>query len=161
MRAFLMTGWALDLGTTNTALARWDDAAGQPRLVELPAVCRNPKGSDPFEAPRLVPSAIDFLDRPGIVDRVGAWPPLERLALVGRTALIGRPALVRNQGSHLLENVWVEATFYNVARQVMDTQAVRIGSVSPGSVRAFRIEAESYDNLYNIDSYELRPTWDE
>jgi molecular chaperone DnaK (HSP70) len=92
-------GWAIDLGTTNSALARWDDAAGQAKLVVLPSVCRDPHGDDPLAAPRLVPSAIDFLDRPGLLDRIGAWPPLERTALFGRLAVIGRPALARNQGS--------------------------------------------------------------
>lgn len=94
-----MTGWALDLGTTNSALARWNDVTGQPRLVDLPAICRNPKADEPLEAPRLVPSAIDFLDRPGALGQLGAWPPLERFALLGRTAVIGRPALRRNLGA--------------------------------------------------------------
>ena len=29
-----MPGWALDLGTTNSGIALWDDATDQPRLVE-------------------------------------------------------------------------------------------------------------------------------
>jgi molecular chaperone DnaK (HSP70) len=91
-----MTGWALDLGTTNSALARWDEAAGQPSLLELHAVCRLPAGDDPLEAPRMVPSAVDMLEAPGLVDRLGAWPLLERHAFLGRRALIGRPALERN-----------------------------------------------------------------
>ena len=33
-----MTGWALDLGTTNSGVARWDEGRGQPPLVELPEV---------------------------------------------------------------------------------------------------------------------------
>ena len=35
-----MTEWALDLGTTNCAVACWDDSLCKPRLIELPAVCR-------------------------------------------------------------------------------------------------------------------------
>ena len=93
-----MGGWALDLGTTNTGMARWDDEIGRPRLVELPAVCRNRSDQEPLEAPRLVPSAVDILDKPSFVDRMGRWPPLERLAFVGHRALIGRPALDRNYG---------------------------------------------------------------
>ena len=93
-----MGGWALDLGTTNTGMARWDDDLGQPRLVELPAICRNPSDQEPLEAPRLVPSAVDLVDHPTLRDRIGRWPPLERLAFVGRRALIGRPALDRNYG---------------------------------------------------------------
>jgi molecular chaperone DnaK (HSP70) len=93
-----MQGWALDLGTTNTAIARWDDATGQPRLVEMPAVCRRPDAQDPLEAPRLVPSAVHLLEPSGVLDRVGAWPAVERLMFVGRRALIGRPALEKNEG---------------------------------------------------------------
>lgn len=93
-----MSGWALDLGTTNSALARWDRSQSQPRLVELPAVCRSADADDAFEAPRLVPTAVHFLETPGFFDRLGSWPPLERRAFVGRRAHIGRAALERNQG---------------------------------------------------------------
>ncbi len=94
-----MRSLALDLGTTNTALARWDDESGQPRLVELAAVCRHPGAGDALEAPRLVPSAVDLIDHPGLVDRLGSWPLLERAMFLGRRAWIGRPALERNQVS--------------------------------------------------------------
>src|SRR5206468_72714 len=86
------------LGTTNTGLARWDEASGQPQLVELPGVCRKPRGDDRLEAPALVPSVVELLPPASLLDRLGTWPPLERLLLLGRTALIGRPALERNQG---------------------------------------------------------------
>jgi molecular chaperone DnaK (HSP70) len=93
-----MEAWALDLGTTNSAVARWDESRGQPQLIELNAVCRNPEGEDALEAPRLVPSAVDLIDKPTFLDRVGRWPPLARRMFLGRHALIGRPALVRNDG---------------------------------------------------------------
>jgi molecular chaperone DnaK (HSP70) len=91
-----MTGWALDLGTTNSGIARCDDS-GQPQLVELNAVCRDPERDDPLEAPRMVPSALHVLERPSLVDRLGAWPPLARHAFLGRWALIGQRALERNK----------------------------------------------------------------
>jgi molecular chaperone DnaK (HSP70) len=91
-----MTGWALDLGTTNSGVARWDEAGGQPQLVELPEVCRRPEGADPLEAPRLVPSAIHMLEHQGLLDRLGRWRPIAERFFLGHTALIGRPALERN-----------------------------------------------------------------
>lgn len=94
-----MTGWALDLGTTNSGVAFWDPALGKPRLVELPAVCRKPATEDPLEAPRLVPSAVHFLEKLGVVDRLGSWPPLSRRFFLGQRALIGRPAIQRNEGT--------------------------------------------------------------
>ena len=93
-----MTGWALDLGTTNSGVACWDDALGKPRLVELPEICRKLEATDPLEAPRLVPSAVHFLENLGMVDRLGSWRPLARRFFIGRRALIGRQALERNDG---------------------------------------------------------------
>jgi molecular chaperone DnaK (HSP70) len=92
------TGWALDLGTTNSGVAFWDEATGKPRLIELPAVCRKLDAQDPLEAPRLVPSAVHFLENPRLVDRLGSWPPLARRFFMGRRALIGRQALEQNEG---------------------------------------------------------------
>ena len=89
--------WALDLGTTNTGLARWEAREGEPRLVELPRLSRRPSGDDALEVAALVPSVVQLLPPAGLLDRIGAWPPLERVFLVGRTALLGRPALERNQ----------------------------------------------------------------
>jgi molecular chaperone DnaK (HSP70) len=91
-----MAGWALDLGTTNSGIARCDDT-GQPQLVELVAVCRDPERDDPLEAPRMVPSAVHVLERPGLVSRLGGWPPVARRLFLGRRALIGQRALDRNR----------------------------------------------------------------
>jgi hypothetical protein len=87
-----MTGWALDLGTTNSGIARCDET-GQPQLVELLAVCRDPERDDPLEAPRMVPSAVHVLARAGLVDRIGSWPPLARRVFLGRR---GRKASCRS-----------------------------------------------------------------
>lgn len=92
-----MNGWAVDLGTTNTGVALWDEALGQPRLLELPAICRQPAGDDPLEAPRLIPSGVQLVEDPGIWDRLGAWRPLARRVFWGRQAFIGRPALDSNR----------------------------------------------------------------
>jgi molecular chaperone DnaK (HSP70) len=92
-----MAFWALDLGTTNTVLARWDAAVGRPHVVELASVSRAPEGGDPLEAPRVVPSAVHVLEPRTLWDRIGRWRPLKR-HLIGHQALIGRRALELNQG---------------------------------------------------------------
>jgi molecular chaperone DnaK len=94
-----MESWALDLGTTNSGVARWDDASDQACLVELPDVCRLAERDDPLEASRMIPSAVHLLEAPGLIDRLGAWRPLARHFLIGRTGFIGRQALQRNQAS--------------------------------------------------------------
>jgi hypothetical protein len=65
-------------------VALWDESQGKPRLIELPAVCRKLEATDPLEAPRLVPSAIHFLENPGPLDLLGSWPPVTRRFLCRR-----------------------------------------------------------------------------
>ena len=81
--------WALDLGTTNTLLARWDSAADRPVLVDLPAICRAPGGTGELEAARAVPSAVHVLDEPGFWARMGRGR-LGRYVLWGKLAHVGR-----------------------------------------------------------------------
>lgn len=88
--------WALDLGTTNTILARWDAQADRPRVFELPAVCREPGEQDPLQAPRAVPSAVHVFDRPSLTARWTRSGWLARRMLLGHLAHIGRPALKTN-----------------------------------------------------------------
>jgi molecular chaperone DnaK (HSP70) len=94
-----MNAWGLDLGTTNSGVARWDKASDQAVLVELPEVCRMPEREDPLEAPRMVPSAVHLLEEPGLVDRIGSWHAVARHFLIGRTGFIGRQALERNRAT--------------------------------------------------------------
>ena len=96
-----MSRWALDLGTTNTGLARWDADAHRPRLLEIPEVCRRPEGADDLEAPRLVPSATQIRDEQGFWDRMGSRPFFLKRTLWGEQALIGRQALDANDGQTL------------------------------------------------------------
>ena len=69
-----MKGWALDLGTTNTGLAYWDQQAERARLIELPVICRKPGNRDPLAAPRMIPSATQMLPPQGFLGRLGRKP---------------------------------------------------------------------------------------
>jgi len=89
--------WALDLGTTNSLLARWDLANDKPLLLEMPAITRRSARTEAGDASRAVPSALHVLDRPSFWARFG---PLSRRLLLGRRALIGREALDRNVLRH-------------------------------------------------------------
>jgi molecular chaperone DnaK (HSP70) len=89
--------WALDLGTTNSLLARWDAGADAPAIVSLPALSRRPEfgPEEAVMAQRAVPSALEVLAEPGLWARMGRSGPLSRWA-PGRLAHIGQPALSRN-----------------------------------------------------------------
>ncbi|MFO0745788.1 MAG: Hsp70 family protein [Myxococcota bacterium] len=89
--------WAIDFGTTNTGVATWDATARRPRFIELPDICRKPKGEDALEAPRVVPSAVHLVEPQGFAGRLGAWR-IFRKRLWGTHGLIGRLALEKNQG---------------------------------------------------------------
>jgi len=90
----------MDLGTSNTALARWDPVADRPKLMELPNVCRIPGGGDPLEAPRLVPSATHMDMDDGFWGKLGRRPFFLKRVFWGRHAWIGRQALERNATGH-------------------------------------------------------------
>lgn len=88
--------WAIDVGTTNTGVARWDPEAGQPRLVALPDICRAPSSEDPLEAPLLVPSATEARAHLDFWSRLGSVGVLRRNAFLGSLGMIGAPALLAN-----------------------------------------------------------------
>ncbi|HNH46815.1 MAG TPA: Hsp70 family protein [Myxococcota bacterium] len=92
-----MSAWALDLGTTNSALARFNAEQLRPELLELPELSRRPAGADLLTAPRMVPSVVHLLE-PDLTTRLGRLPFLRDQVFWGREALIGRPALEQNQG---------------------------------------------------------------
>jgi len=98
-----MAKWAIDLGTSNTGLARWDDESHRPRLLELPSICRKPEGADALEAPKLVPSATEVIQSEtlGFWSRMAKRPFLLRRVFWGQHAIIGRPALERNEAENL------------------------------------------------------------
>jgi molecular chaperone DnaK (HSP70) len=89
--------WSLDLGTTNSGLARWDETRERAELFELPGICRKADANDPLEAPRMVPSAVHMLEQNDWPTRIGRWPWVQRMTFLGKQALIGREALERNQ----------------------------------------------------------------
>lgn len=89
--------WAIDLGTTNTGVARWSEAEGRPRLVELPDICRHPGSEDHLEAPLLVPTLTHAFANLSFWSKVGRWPAVARAMFMGKQAWIGRKAQEANQ----------------------------------------------------------------
>ncbi|HIE53088.1 MAG TPA: Hsp70 family protein [Armatimonadetes bacterium] len=84
--------WAIDLGTTNTVVARWDPEAQEPRVVPLREISRPQILT---ETP-VVPSAV-YLRHPRTWrDHLGRWPFVERRWFLGRQAEIGQVAWEMN-----------------------------------------------------------------
>ncbi|NJK89407.1 MAG: Hsp70 family protein [Myxococcales bacterium] len=91
--------WALDFGTTNTALAYWDEDRQRAVLLEMPEISRSPEASgsdEALEAPHLIPSAVEPFDRLSLWSMMGRWPPVQRVAFWGKQAFVGRAALDRS-----------------------------------------------------------------
>lgn len=92
-----MAEWALDLGTTNSVLARWDSELERPDIVRLPQVCRDPSlDAPPFTAPSAIPSAVHMVEDRSFWAQMGRLPGLSGQVFWGRQAHIGRAALERN-----------------------------------------------------------------
>ena len=92
--------WALDLGTTNSLLARWDVADDRPAVLEMPAVAHRPAKTDAVDVSRAVPSAVHVLDHPSWTARLARSGFLARHFFLGKLALIGREAVELNQLRH-------------------------------------------------------------
>src|SRR6187401_2621310 len=85
--------WGLDIGTTNTSLARWEEKSDRPHLVQLPGLIRPSEQIDGGSPPQIVPSAVQLLEAPSVWTRVGTWGPLSRRQLWGQLAHIGQRAI--------------------------------------------------------------------
>lgn len=88
--------WAIDLGTSNTGIARWDAAARRAEIVQLPHVARAPRPDRPLEPARMVPSMVELLPL-DLAHKVGDWGWVRKNAFVGRQALIGCAAQASNE----------------------------------------------------------------
>ena len=91
-----MGHWAIDLGTTNTGVARWDAAARRPVLVSLPAIERPVDPARPLDAAGMVPTATQLLEL-DLAAKLGGWGWFRKNAFVGVHAEIGWPALRQNE----------------------------------------------------------------
>jgi|GEM_PF-318928 len=88
--------WAIDLGTTNSALAHWDSSVDRPRLVAKSGTRRKAlTEQDRLELPAVVPSALQIREHIPLLTRLSDWGPGRRLAW-GELADIGQTALDLN-----------------------------------------------------------------
>lgn len=93
-----MSRWAIDLGTTNTSIARWHDREAHPELIHLPRICRQAGPDQKLEVRYSVPSSVWLLPHEDWKTRVGRWSWVQQLAFIGQQARIGREALEADGG---------------------------------------------------------------
>ena len=91
-----MSHWALDLGTTNSVLARWDEERLRPEIVKLKGLSREVHGDDPLATAAVVPSAVHLVEQGDLWTVLGRWPTFSDKLQWGRHAYIGEAALARN-----------------------------------------------------------------
>ncbi len=91
-----MSKWAVDLGTTNTRIARWNKSQQLPEMMHLPDVCREAPPGQEIEVRNSVPSCLYVLPQDSLQTKIGYWPVLRSLFFIGQRALIGREALARD-----------------------------------------------------------------
>lgn len=86
---------AMDLGTTNTGFSLWDEAKRVPDLVALPGISRphNTFNDAAVNDANTIPSALFDKSILSLVDRMGAWPWIQRRTFLGSTAKVGMAAM--------------------------------------------------------------------
>jgi molecular chaperone DnaK (HSP70) len=90
--------WAIDLGTSNTAVAGWRPAQNAARRAELRPVARSADPDRPLDTPGQVPTVLELLE-PDLATRASLIWPLRGRVDWGRLAVIGEPA---RQAHHAL-----------------------------------------------------------
>lgn len=84
--------WALDLGTTNSTIAAWNEERAEPQMLDLGDLARPVILT---ETP-VIPSCVFLHHGRTWRDQVGRWPWIERWRLLGRQAYVGNLAMEMN-----------------------------------------------------------------
>ena len=95
-----MSFWSIDLGTSNTAVARWNPDAGHPDMIHFEELCREPEGGSEIDVRYSIPSSVFMVEPKTFKERMARWSVLDRWFSLGRRAYIGRAALERDRHTH-------------------------------------------------------------
>ncbi len=94
-----MSYWALDFGTTNSVLARWNEEEGQPELQQMHNICREPLENQKINVQYSIPSCVYLLKNQNWKDVIGTWPLIQKYFFIGNQALIGKEALEQDRST--------------------------------------------------------------
>ena len=64
-----------------------------------------------------------------------------------------------NRSERPLEDVRITVTIYGMGQMVYDTQAVSLGTLQPGEVRAFNVQLSKFDSIFNVSRHECVGTF--
>ena len=103
--------WALDLGTTNSALAVWNDERAEPQMVGLTEI----SSSTLLTETPILPSAVFLSHGRDWKTQLGRWPLVERRWLLGRQGYIG--ALAQEMNASGYSSNYVESFKPMLARE--------------------------------------------
>jgi len=92
-----LSKWAIDLGTTNSCITRWNDKLGQPEIINLKNISReNIQALDKLEMPSIVPSTVFVLPHDRFKTKLGLMPFFSKRFFIGKQGLIGMEAIKEN-----------------------------------------------------------------
>jgi molecular chaperone DnaK (HSP70) len=91
-----MTYFGIDIGTTNSGVALWNEKGDCPEMIHLEGVCRNFHEHQEIDLRYSIPSCVFINTNPSWKDRVGKLPFFQKRYFIGKQGLIGQEALQKD-----------------------------------------------------------------
>ncbi len=95
-----MSEWAIDLGTTNSAIARWNTLDEVPEMIHLNDISRETLSEQEIDVKYSIPSCLYILPAQSFKNIIGSWPFLQKHFFIGTQGLIGQVALNKDSNAH-------------------------------------------------------------
>ncbi len=95
-----MSKWAIDLGTTNSAIARWNEIDAIPEMVRIENITRKPVPEQEIDIKYSIPSCLYVLPQRSFKNVIGSWPFFQKHFFIGTQGLIGQEALDKDNNAH-------------------------------------------------------------
>ena len=95
-----MNWWAIDLGTTNSTIGRWNKETDTPDLINIEDICLLPVQDRKIEVRYSIPSCVYVLPQKGFKNWFGSFPIIQNNFFIGQQGLIGRKAIEKDSSSH-------------------------------------------------------------
>lgn len=93
-----MSEWAIDFGTTNSTVARWNNADAVPEMIHIYDITRKPQAEQEIDVKYSIPTCLYLLPDKGLktlLDNI-----FQKYFFIGTEALIGQEALDKDSSAH-------------------------------------------------------------